>query len=286
MATPGFAAWVARLSSAAFFALMMVWLFEEHGGLSLQPAEAESSGHSMHSDHRRRLAQHDEHGAGGNDTSPIFNFHAFFFTLAYVVCMAESLLAYRSPIWDFKTRWATKAFHHALQALTVVFTGLGLAAVVVSKDASRPAPYKHVYSGHAWMGLLTILAHTLQYAYGLWAFVFSGPRMDAASRAAAGRTHGFLGLFVWGLGLATVTNGFIDMQMMMTHSGTEHYSDASLLPAGMCVCATALAAAVFWIFHDRPQLIPGPSAVTSLSAPGKLLPEGEDVSVKVVASQA
>jgi len=254
------AAWGARLSIVGFVSLMMIWIFEEQGGLNLfpNPPTTSSSAHTgamAGSSHgRRRLT-----AESGNDTSGIFNFHAFFFTWAYVVCMAESLLAYRSPLYAFETRRATKLFHHLLQAAILLFTALGLAAVVVSKDVTKPSPYKHLYSGHAWMGLATILLNTLQYVYGLWAFALpTGAALSPAARARHGRNHGFLGLFVWGLGMATVTNGLIDMQMMDTHSGTGHYTAASLETAGMCMFASVLALSVFWIFHDQPQRHPLP----------------------------
>ena len=73
--------------------------------------------------------------------------------------------------------------------------------------------YDVVYTGHSWMGVLTIAVWVLQLFAGFWIYVFSKwPDGTENLKKNYIEIHHFFGYCVYALGLSTCATGFQDMQ--------------------------------------------------------------------------
>ena len=73
---PGFTIFT-RVLEICFLVVAMIWVFGYLGGIGFAPVVK---------------------GDNANDPSTIFNWHPLFMALAFPICMAEAVLAYRAPI--------------------------------------------------------------------------------------------------------------------------------------------------------------------------------------------
>lgn len=89
----------------------------------------------------------------------------FFFFLA--------ILVYR-VFYDVKKLYV-KILHASLLALSLIFAGVGLAAVFDSHNRATP-PQNNVYSIHSWTGLTAVVLFGLQWVIGFIAFLIPGIR--------------------------------------------------------------------------------------------------------------
>lgn len=125
-----------RLAQALCLVLVLWWVFGPLGGVALRPKALES---------------------GGNDTSPVFNWHPLLMVLAFPLLMGEAVLAYRAPAASLDDRSAKKAYHVTLQLLAWTLAVLGLTAAVRSHTLKLPAPIPNFYSPHSFLGILVFV---------------------------------------------------------------------------------------------------------------------------------
>ena len=77
----------------------------------------------------------------------------------------------------------------------------------------RTYSYDVVYSGHSWMGVLTIAVWGIQFIAGLWIYVFSKwPEGTESLKKNVLEIHHFFGYCVYAMGLSACATGFQDMQ--------------------------------------------------------------------------
>ena len=73
--------------------------------------------------------------------------------------------------------------------------------------------YDIAYSGHSWMGILTMALWVLQFFAGLWLHVWTTwPPMSQDRRQIFVEIHHFFGYSVYAMGLAACATGLQDMQ--------------------------------------------------------------------------
>lgn len=191
----------------------MIWVFGYLGGVGFAPVVK---------------------GENTNDPGVIFNWHPLFMAMAFPICMAEAVLAYRAPLATSSDKPQRKVLHVALQSAALVFIILGLITTIKSHTLKRPTPIPNFYSPHSWMGLFTTSLAVLQYVFGFYAFAF--PKMSQTDRSAAAPIHAFLGQAVLVLGLATMTTGIQEkttlVQTLMKPAGgmrTAYFTLPALL---------------------------------------------------------
>ena len=105
---------------------------------------------------------------GGNDTSPVFNWHPLVMVLAFPVLMGEALLAYRDPApTGIVSRPAKKVYHVSLQIAALTLALLGFVAALRSHTLKRPTPIPNFYSPHSFLGLAVLLLLLVQVGAGV-----------------------------------------------------------------------------------------------------------------------
>lgn len=142
-----------RAAQVLLALLMCAWVFFSLGGVRLRPRQAESP--------------------DSNSTSELFNWHPLLQTLAFPLCMAEALLAYRAPLAPLPAqRPLRKAYHAALHTLAILAATLGTAAAILSHTLKRPSKVPNFYSVHSVLGLATLvlLAAQVWTRRGVWTF--------------------------------------------------------------------------------------------------------------------
>ncbi|CAG2105541.1 unnamed protein product [Medioppia subpectinata] len=131
-----------------------------------------------------------------------FNTHIFFMCLG--VCgLSLGMLTHR--IFRGLSSSALKCMHTTITLFTVVFFVIGVYAVFVSLDAMQCV---HIYSVHACVGLIAILAFILQWLSGLIIFLF--PRFVYEIQILLTPIHNFLGRLVFTVFCGTAIVGISD----------------------------------------------------------------------------
>ncbi|CAI5975619.1 unnamed protein product [Closterium sp. NIES-65] len=138
----------------------------------------------------------------------------------------------------------TKWVHLAWQAIALILAAAGLASIIVAKNYSDS---KHMYSVHAYCGVLTLALFVIQFFWGLCAFVLFKSRLSEATRYQMGTYHILLGKLAYYAGIGTCVNGFADMQMMMVDSGQPSYDSSTMAQSWAAVFLWFTSAAVFCV---------------------------------------
>jgi|EP00161_Ancyromonas_sigmoides_P005522 cytochrome b-561 len=157
----------------------------------------------------------------------LFNWHPLLLVIAFPVLMSESVVAFRSgaPGADRPRR---KSLHW--MALTVALAlAWGGVACVFKFHADNGIP--DLYSVHSWLGLLTMIVFTLQWAVGVWAFL-SGAA-DEPTRKSIMPRHQYFGAFTYAMGMASVALGCARKQDIINDgkalAGFKYGADAMTL---------------------------------------------------------
>ncbi|CAF0790740.1 unnamed protein product [Adineta steineri] len=123
------------------------------------------------------------------DTNP-FSFHPLMMTLGLLFCYGNAILLYRT----FKStpKPIVKILHASLLILSLIFAGIGLAAVIRGKYlGKRP----HFQSFHSWLGLTTVALFVLQWICGFVSFLV--PQLSLNIRQAYMPSHRLWGKIIF-----------------------------------------------------------------------------------------
>lgn len=169
-----------RVVTAIYFCILFVWIYKAEGGI-------------------------------GTNDSNIFGLHALFMSLFILIFVQEAILAFSWP----RTHYGAHKYMHT------VFHILGLGCfigglVTISKYkrlSTHPIvyPFYTLYSPHSWVGVLLLCLWAIQLFAGI---LIHGTTKNYAAdlKGKLSGYHRFLGLFIYGVGLATCAMGFQDMQ--------------------------------------------------------------------------
>ncbi|CAI5955294.1 unnamed protein product [Closterium sp. NIES-65] len=105
---------------------------------------------------------------------------------------------------DDEANGYTKWVHLAWQAIALILAAAGLASIIVAKNYSDS---KHMYSVHAYCGVLTLALFVIQFFWGLCAFVLFKSRLSEATRYQIGTYHILLGKLAYYAGIGTCVVG-------------------------------------------------------------------------------
>ncbi|XP_004582026.2 probable transmembrane reductase CYB561D1 [Ochotona princeps] len=150
----------------------------------------------------------------------LFSWHPVFMALAFCVCMAEAILLF-SPehsLFCCCSRKARIRLHWTGQTLAILCTALGLGFIVSSRTRSE---LPHLVSWHSWVGVLTLLATSVQ---ALWGLCLLCPRATRVSRVARLKLyHLTCGLVVYLLATLTVLLGMYSAWFQAQIKGAAWY---------------------------------------------------------------
>ena len=196
-----------------------------------------------------------------------WDFHIIFFTLAYSLALAESAFSFSSPILAKAT--SSQLTHHLLcQLLVIVFTIAGMVAIVNTKNSvtgvtarygttslsglpSNAGP--HMYSPHAWTGVVVLVLYFKQVVLGLCLFVFfKDPLSDSPWLTTLSRWHVILGRLALLGGLEACVNGWMDLQMIMRMYGQFFYNSNGMMESAIGLVIYVQMAFLAYHFYITP----------------------------------
>ena len=106
-------------------------------------------------------------------------------------------------------------FHTSFHILSLAAIILGLVAIVDFKKWGGMDLYNFqvMWSGHSWMGALTVALWGLQFIFSVWMHAIAKwPEGTEDTKAFYNEIHKFVGYCVYAVGLASCASGFQDMQ--------------------------------------------------------------------------
>ena len=220
----------------------------------------------------------DHSGGLGTDSNADFyvsnsmGYHFVFFTLSYTVCMAEGAFSFSAPI--LATSHSFKLYHHiTCQVLGIVFFIAGMVNIVEGKKFAGGNSNYHVYSLHAWTGIVVLLMQTLVFLSGLSVFVLFKSSLSPYFLMKYSWWHTFFGRLTLLFALETCINGWMDWQSMETSGNQYDYNSTSLCEAAISV-TTQLQAGALMIYFWITPIMPVPEFVKmqEAAAAGKEAP--------------
>jgi len=191
-------------------------------------------------------------GAGAFRAPAGWNYHVLFLTLATSLCATEAGFSWSSPA--LLTTYRVKLAHHvAANVLALAFTAAGVVAIAQAKQGEGEP---HVFSPHAWCGVLVMALGALNAAGGLLAFVLLKGRLSPGAFVRASIAHTIAGrLFIVGM-LGVAAMGWMDYQMMLVMGAQGYYASASVLEAFAGVVIFIQAGFLFVYFTTKDITIP------------------------------
>lgn len=227
---PKFVTYIVRVLQVVALIIVIVWI-SLMGGLRFSPKPTED----------------------GNDTGQLFNWHPLLIVLAFPICMAEAVLAYRAPIIYMSSRKQKKAWHFILHTVAIALVILAVTAVFQSHRLKQPVPMNDLYSPHSWAGLAVLSLIAIQYTVGAVAYLW--PKWTLANRKALGPVHIFLGSAVFILGMAVILTGVQEKTTFLQLANHKGVHTAVIrLPAALQIVLILLTLSV--LYH----LMPGVTA--------------------------
>ncbi|XP_065695085.1 lysosomal membrane ascorbate-dependent ferrireductase CYB561A3 [Patagioenas fasciata] len=167
-----------------------------------------------------------QHWRGGfslDGSARTFNWHPVLMVTGMVVLYGAATLIYRLPPARRGPKLPWKVVHSALALAAFVLAVLGLAAVFRFHNAHGTP---NMYSLHSWLGLVTVLLFSCQWAAGFSAFLL--PWAPNWLRAFYKPVHVFFGATVLMLSVASCVSGINEKLFFSLKNGTTEYK---LLPA-------------------------------------------------------
>jgi len=129
-------------------------------------------------------------GIGFTTDSQLFNFHPLFMTLGMVFIFGDAILVYR--VLRNERKKILKIMHAVLNGSALALALLGSWAVF-RYHSNQNIP--NLYSLHSWVGALTMLLFTGQYALGFVSFMFPG--LSPTYRRLILPYHTYIGLMLF-----------------------------------------------------------------------------------------
>ncbi|XP_062592405.1 transmembrane ascorbate-dependent reductase CYB561-like [Saccostrea cucullata] len=154
-----------------------------------------------------------------SDPKHEFNYHPVFMVTGMIFLYSDAILTYR--VFRNVKKTYLKAVHGIVQALVLIFTGVGLKAVFDSHNLPKP-PIPNLYSLHSWLGIITVVLFGLQWVCGLISFVF--PLLSVGGRQTYMPHHVFWGLAILCLAGASAVTGITEKALFTDFYAHFKYS--------------------------------------------------------------
>ncbi|KAJ0235377.1 transmembrane ascorbate ferrireductase 4 [Hirschfeldia incana] len=136
--------------------------------------------------------------------------HALLMVIGFILVSGEAILIHR---WLPGSRKTKKAVHLFLQGVALVSAVIGM----WTKFHYESGVFSNFYSLHSWMGLLSVSLFAAQWVSGFLSFWHRGGEVGE-TRSTFLPWHVFLGLYIYGLAIATAETGLL---VKLTHLQTK-----------------------------------------------------------------
>jgi cytochrome b-561 len=157
-----------------------------------------------------------------DDKDLIFNVHPTLMLIGFILLSGEAMLVYKTVPG---TKNYKKAVHLVLQGLAL---GLAMIGIWAAYKFHNDKGIDNFYSLHSWLGVACVLLFGIQWAVGFATFWYPGGSRN--SRATVLPWHSFLGLYIYGLAVATAETGLLEKLTFLQASKTiARYSTEALL---------------------------------------------------------
>ncbi|CAN6873068.1 unnamed protein product [Brassica oleracea] len=167
--------------------------------------------------------------------------HALLMVIGFILVSGEAILIHR---WLPGSKKTKKAVHLLLQGVALVSAVFGM----WTKFHYESGIFSNFYSLHSWMGLLSVSLFAIQWVTGFLSFWHRGEVRETRSTFLP--WHVFLGLYIYGLAIATAETGLL---VKLTHLQTKrnlprHCAESVVLNGVglglVLLCAIVIASAV------------------------------------------
>jgi len=102
-----------------------------------------------------------------------FTFHPLLMTIGLLFCYGNAIILYRT--FNKTPKLTVKILHALLLISSLVFAGIGLAAIIRSKNLQNRS---HFMTYHSWIGLTTIILFVFQWILGFISFLLPKLSLD------------------------------------------------------------------------------------------------------------
>ncbi|KAI4381419.1 hypothetical protein MLD38_007490 [Melastoma candidum] len=132
--------------------------------------------------------------------------HPVFMVIGFILITSEAILVHR---WFPGSRNAKKSVHLWLQGLALACGIFG----IWTKFSGIDGVVSNFYSLHSWMGIACISLFTAQWMMGFRSFWHRGEARSTRTKVLP--WHIFLGLYTYGLAVATAETGLLEKQTFL-----------------------------------------------------------------------
>lgn len=148
---------------------------------------------------------HYRNGFSVTVASQEFYWHPMLMVLGLIFLYAQSILTYR--IARHAKKKVLKLTHALLHCLAFILSVISLKAVFDSHNYGEP-PIPNLYTLHSWIGLVTIILFTYQFASGFLTFLFPG--LSKNLRACYLPFHTYFGATIFTMVIVTAMLGLAE----------------------------------------------------------------------------
>ncbi|GAV77472.1 Cytochrom_B561 domain-containing protein [Cephalotus follicularis] len=147
--------------------------------------------------------------------------HPLFMVIGFIVISGEAILVHR---WLLVSRNVKKSVHLCLQGVALASGVCGIWTKFHGKDGI----VANFYSLHSWMGLICVCLFGIQWLMGFFSFWHRGEVRTTRVRVLP--WHIFLGLYTYGLAVATAETGLLEkLTFLQTKRNVPKYCLESMV---------------------------------------------------------
>ncbi|CAA7036343.1 unnamed protein product [Microthlaspi erraticum] len=158
--------------------------------------------------------------------------HALLMVIGFIFVSGEAILIHR---WLPGSRKTKKAVHLWLQGVALVSALFG----IWTKFHSQLGFFSNFYSLHSWIGLLSVSLFSAQWVAGFLSFWHRGEVRTTRTKFLP--WHVFLGLYTYGLAIATAETGLLErLTFLQTKRNVPKRCPESLIFNGLGLCLALL----------------------------------------------
>ncbi|ESQ34244.1 hypothetical protein EUTSA_v10008642mg [Eutrema salsugineum] len=151
--------------------------------------------------------------------------HPLMMVIGFILVSGEAILIHR---WLPGSRKTKKAVHLWLQGVALVSAVFG----IWTKFHSQLGIFSNFYSLHSWMGLLSVSLFAAQWVTGFLSFWHRGE--VRTTRTTFLPWHVFLGLYTYGLAIATAETGLLEkLTFLQTKRNVPRRCPESMIVNGL-----------------------------------------------------
>ncbi|KAK7364328.1 hypothetical protein VNO80_12892 [Phaseolus coccineus] len=156
-----------------------------------------------------------------SNKSLIFNIHPVLMLIGIIIIGGEAIISYKSLPLKKKSK---KLIHLVLHAMALILGIIGIYAVFKFHNESGIV---NLYSLHSWLGIGVIVLYGVQWLFGFVMFICHGG--NSSLRSSTLHWHVKMGLFVYVLGVATASLGFLEKLTFLQTAGLPKHSSEAIL---------------------------------------------------------